>query len=724
MAEQRSRYSIELAARHLVLLQTWMLLPLGLQRTLHPKGTWSTLMNALVNPVPGPRRYLRGLSCAAWMLCWWLAGMALAADPWLDDQPEFLKVDEAFQFSAETDPNGNVIARWTMPDGYYLYRERFAAETRPGAELELAEPLVLPGKEKVDEYFGAVQVYYHGATLHVPVRSGNGPHEIGITYQGCADYGLCYPPEIRWVTLNVAGDSSRGDPGSGSYAGTGLERVSEPAAANDTPVTEAGVAANPDADAAMDVASPVVSAVTATEEQRLAGLLASGGLLGSLLVFFGAGLALAFTPCVLPMVPILSSIIVGEAKEITRVRAFSLSLAYVLGMAFTYAALGTLVGLFGASLNLQAALQSPPVLVTFAVVFAVLSLSMFGFYELQLPQSWQSGLNNLGNKVGGGKHFSVLIMGALSALVVSPCVSAPLAGALIYLSTTGDALLGGAALLALGLGMGVPLLLIGSSGGHLLPRAGAWMDGVKAVFGVLLLGVAVWLLERVVAPGVTLALWAALAIGSGVYLGALDLSPREGWGQFRKAAGAFSLAWGMLLLIGASSGAEDPLRPLGALVAASGVGHGGTQPAGSAANGAGVWLAVDDLTDIDAQLQQAASFGQPVMLDLYADWCISCKVMERSVFPKPAVASLLGNFRLLRADVTRNSAEHKALMERYGLFGPPSMVFFAADGSPMPEVTVQGELDAGAMASHLGNVLSLSASRSDSIVGEIAANVR
>ncbi|MFK7915087.1 MAG: protein-disulfide reductase DsbD [Pseudomonadales bacterium] len=647
---------------------------------------------------------------------WLLAGIALGADSWLDDQPEFLKVDEAFQFSAETDASGNVIARWTMPDGYYLYRERFAAETRPDAELELAEPLVLPGKQKVDEYFGAVQVYYHGATLHVPVLAGSGPQEIGITYQGCADYGLCYPPEIRWVTLDVAGDSSRGDPGAGSYAGTGLERVSEPAV-----VDSAAAVVEPElASAASSDSGAAAASIPATEEQRLAGLLASGGLLGSLLVFFGAGLALAFTPCVLPMVPILSSIIVGEAKEITRVRAFSLSLAYVLGMAFTYAALGTLVGLFGASLNLQAALQSPPVLITFAVVFAVLSLSMFGFYELQLPQSWQSGLNNLGNKVGGGKHFSVLVMGSLSALVVSPCVSAPLAGALIYLSTTGDALLGGTALLALGLGMGVPLLLIGTSGGHLLPRAGAWMDGVKAVFGVLLLGVAVWLLERVVAPGITLALWAALAIGSGVYLGALDLSPRQGWGQFRKAAGAFSLAYGMLLLIGATSGAEDPLRPLGPLVAGSGAVH-GAQPASNAA-GTGVWLAVNDLGDIDAQLQQAADLGQPVMLDLYADWCISCKVMERSVFPKPAVANLLGNFRLLRADVTRNSAEHKALMERYGLFGPPSMVFFAVDGSPMPEVTVQGELDADGMASHLGTVLSLSSVEKAKNVGEIAAN--
>lgn len=647
-----------------------------------------------------------------------------AADPWLDEQPEFLKVDDAFVFSADVDESGNVVARWTMPDGYYLYRERFAAEVRADSEVQLAEPLLVPGKHKVDEYFGAVQVYYHDATLHVPVLAGSGPQEIGISYQGCADYGLCYPPETRWVTLPVSGSSNNGDPRGGSYAGMGLEPVS--AATDVAAATSESAGAERSASGGAPLAPAAAESrppAAATEEQRLAGLLASGGLLTSLLVFFVAGLALAFTPCVLPMVPILSSIIVGEAQQITRGRAFTLSLAYVLGMAFTYAALGTLVGLFGASLNLQAALQSPAVLVSFAVIFAVLSLSMFGFYELQLPQSWQSGLNNLGNKVGGGKHMSVLVMGSLSALVVSPCVSAPLAGALIYLSTTGDALLGGAALLALGLGMGVPLLLIGSSGGHLLPRAGAWMDGVKAVFGVLLLGVAVWLLERVVAPGVTLALWAALAIGSGVYLGALDLSPRQGWGQFRKAAGAFSVAYGMLLLIGASSGAEDPLKPLGPLVAGAGTGH-GQAIAGPTSSGTGVWLAVDNLDDIDAQLEQAAALSQPVMLDLYADWCISCKVMERSVFPKPAVASLLGNFRLLRADVTKNSPEHKALMERYGLFGPPSMVFFMTDGSPMPEVTVQGELDADGMASHLSNVLARSVAEGVANVGEIASNFR
>lgn len=667
---------------------------------------------------------------------------AQGADAWLDDQPEFLRVDQAFIFSAEVDAAGNVVARWAMPDGYYLYRHRFAAEARADSGLVLAEPLIAPGKSKIDEYFGAVEVYYHDATLHVPVLAGEGTQQVGISYQGCADQGLCYPPETQWVTLPVAANPNSADPQSGFYAGKGLQRVSARGVPDEDGVAEEpiadlqgdgsaqGVDANGDAQAAAGLGgnarqpeNSATATVPATEEQRLAGLLAGGGLLSALLIFFAAGLGLAFTPCVLPMVPILSSIIVGEAEQITRARALTLSLAYVLGMAFTYAALGTVVGLFGASLNLQAALQSPPVLITFAIVFGLLSLSMFGFYELQLPQAWQSGLNNLGNRVGGGKHVSVLVMGALSALVVSPCVSAPLAGALIYLSTTGDALLGGGALLALGLGMGVPLLVIGASGGHLLPKAGAWMDGVKAVFGVLLLAVAVWLLERVVPAGVTLALWAALAIGSGVYLGALDLSPRQGWGQFRKAGGAFSLAYGVLLLIGAASGAQDPLKPLGPLVAGSGSAHGGLATMASDRE-TGVWLAVDNLADVEGQLARAAARGEPVLLDMYADWCISCKVMERSVFPKQQVATLLGQFRLLRADVTTNSAEHKALLNHFGLFGPPSMVFFAEDGTPMPEVTLQGELGAEAFAGHLAAVLAASERSGADKIGEIVAKVR
>lgn len=598
-------------------------------------------------------------------------------DSWLDDEPNFLPVDQAFVLSTELAPDGAVLARWEMVDGYYLYRHRFGFETRTNEEFAessvvLGAPEIPPGKKKIDDYFGEVEVYYHRAQARVPVQSGSGAVEVGISYQGCADLGLCYPPETKWVAFDLAAPSRDGagvDGGSSGLAGSAK------------------------------ITAGVGSIVPQTEDRALASMLADGGLITALALFFLAGLGLAFTPCVLPLVPILSSIIVGDSDNITRTRALTLSVAYVLGMALTFAAVGTLVGLFGASLNLQAALQSAPVLSVFAIIFVILSMSMFGFYELQLPQSWQNRLNVLGQKAGGGKHLSVVVMGSLSSLVVSPCVSAPLAGALIYLSSTGDAVLGAGALLALGLGMGVPLIVIGASGGHLLPRVGAWMNAVKAVFGVLLLGVAVWLLERVVPAPVALMLWAGLAIGSGVYLGALDFSAREGWGQLWKATGALSFVYGVLLLIGAASGAEDPLNPLQNF-AGSGGGPGSAELAEPL-----TWHPVTDLADLHAGLQAAGAAGQPVLLDLYADWCISCKVMERSVFPKPEVASQLAQFRLLRADVTDNNAQHQALLERFGLFGPPSMVFFGEDGRELTEVRVQGEIDAKALAAHLAAIL-------------------
>lgn len=603
-------------------------------------------------------------------------------DEWSFEEPEFLPVDEAFILSAEVGQDGSVLARWEIADGYYLYRKRFAFSSRidadhPATPVTFGEAEIPPGKRKVDEYFGEVEVYYHSAQARVPVLKGAGIVEVGIEYQGCADAGLCYPPETKWVALTV------GQPG-----GT------------------AGGGGSPEMAAARSSTSVAGGIVPPTEEQALAATLAEGGLATALLLFFLGGVALAFTPCVLPMVPILSSIIVGDAEGMTRRRAFTLSVAYVLGMAVTYAALGVLVGLFGASLNLQAALQSPGVLISFAIVFVLLSLSMFGFYELQLPASWQNRLNAMGDRVGGGKHASVVVMGSLSSLVVSPCVSAPLAGALIYISTTGDAVLGGLALLTLGLGMGLPLILIGASGGHLLPKAGAWMNSVKAVFGVGLLAVAIWLLERVIPAGATLALWAALAIGCGVYLGAMDFSPRQGWGQLWKASGAFSFIYGVMLLIGAATGAEDPLKPLDRLA-------GGPATVQQAASAGGVqqssdgqvWHPVANLADLDAELVKAAQAGQPALLDLYADWCISCKVMERTVFPRPEVASQLAQFRLLRADVTHNNADDKALMGAYGLFGPPSLVFFAGDKRELSGVRIQGEVGAESLGAHLGAVL-------------------
>jgi thiol:disulfide interchange protein DsbD len=594
----------------------------------------------------------------------------------LDEEPAFLKVDQAFVLDATLAEDGSLLANWTIADGYYLYRHQFGFDSRPDGAVALSEFEIGPGKIKVDEYFGEVEVYYHDARVRVPLRSTADPaepFEVGVSYQGCADRGLCYPPETRWIRFAgvpglVAGDDS--GPGKGGTS----------------------------------------SVAVVTQERSLADLLSQGTLFGALLLFFIGGVGLAFTPCVLPMVPILSSIIVGESDSLTRTRAFTLSLSYVLGMAVTYAVLGVMVGLFGASMNLQAALQSPPVLIGFAAVFVALSLSMFGFYELQMPQGLQNRLNALSTHRQGGKHLSVVLMGAISSLVVSPCVSAPLAGALIYISSTGDSLLGGGALLALGLGMGLPLLIIGSSGGHLLPRAGVWMDNVKAVFGVLLLAVAIWLLERVLPGPATLMLWAALAMGSGVYLGALDFSARQGWGQLWKATGAFGFIYGVVLLVGAAGGAEDPLRPLH--------GFGIAGPAGAQVETL-EWRPVKGLDGLQAELQAAGAAGQIAMLDLYADWCISCKVMERSVFPADGVRQRLSGLRLLRADVTANDKLDKALLAEYGLFGPPSMIFFAQDGSEIDEFRVMGELDRKAMEAHL---VLLSQWESRNNFGETATN--
>ena len=593
-----------------------------------------------------------------WLMCALLTSGAQGAlasefggsDPFAPQGEQPLPAHEAFVLSHVMTDDDTLLLRWEMPDDYYLYKHRFKFETRENARVALGVPQIPPGKEKYDEFEGDVEVYYHEVEIRLPVSLLEPSAEIGVGYQGCNEkLGICYPPERVWLT------------------------VGEPTQASDSP-----------------------PAGSAAEDGTFTSALQNSSVLVIMGLFLAAGIGLAFTPCVLPMVPILSGIIVGEGEGLSRRRAFTLSLAYVLGMAVTYALVGTLVGLFGAELNLQAKLQSPPVLIGFAIVFVVLSFAMFGFYELQLPSALTNRLNDMGSRQGGGKHVSVLIMGALSSLVVSPCVSAPLTGALVYISQTEDAVLGGLALLSLGLGMGVPLLLVGAGGGQLLPRAGAWMDTVKAVFGVLLLGVAVWLLERVVPPSVTLGLWAALLIGSGVYMGALDTSPRAGWGQLWKATGFMGLVYGVLLLIGAASGASDPLRPLAPLLAG--------QRAGAAHEASeSTWHAVNNLTELQAQV--AASEGKPAMLDLYADWCISCKIMERDVFPQPQIASRFENFRLIRADITDNDEAHQALLNRFGLFGPPSLLFFSPDGSEIKELRIQGEVGEAALATHLDAVL-------------------
>lgn len=569
---------------------------------------------------------------------------------------DFLPVREAFQPSAWHDGD-TLFVGFENAEGYYLYRHRFAVEDDDGV---LEEPELPDGEAKSDEFLGDVNVFYDRVVFEVPLtKDVSGPLAFTLTYQGCADAGLCYPPE------RVEMQAAEGSP---------------PAAFVDWAGEGAG------GEAARDLDAP------RSEDGRFSALMDDASLPVVLGLFFLAGLGLTFTPCVLPMVPILSSIVVGQ--DPSRRRAFALSASYVAGMALTYAAVGVMMGLFGAGLNLQAKLQSAPVLVAFAILFGLLALAMFGAFELRLPprlagriDAWQARTRNSGP---GG----LALAGALSVLVVSPCVSAPLAGALVFISTTGDALMGGSALLALGLGMGVPLLVVGTFGTTMLPRTGNWMAGVRIAFGILLLGVAIWLVERLLPPAAALLLWGALAIGSALALGAMTVNQPQGWPRVRQAAGVLLLSWGVVLVVGAARGAHDPLRPLAGFLDVS------PEPVASQAS----ITSVSHLAGLQRALTGAAEAGRPVFVHVTADWCISCKQLERRVYPDPRVAEPLSDFARIDVDVTETDAASRELLDHYGLFGPPSLLFFHGT-EEIREARIQGEVGARALAGHLEGVL-------------------
>jgi thiol:disulfide interchange protein DsbD len=439
-----------------------------------------------------------------------------------------------------------------------------------------------------------------------------------------------------------------------------------------------------------------------SEQDQLANMIKSGNFMLTLLIFFGSGLLLAFTPCVFPMIPILSSIIAGQGDSITTRKAFTMSLVYVLAMALTYTVAGVVAGLFGS--NLQAAFQNPWILSTFAVVFVALSFSMFGFYELQMPNAIQSKLTEISNRQQGGTLTGVAIMGFLSALIVGPCVAAPLMGALIYIGQTGDAVLGGSALFALSMGMGAPLLVIGTAAGKLLPKAGGWMDAVKAVFGVLLLAVAIWMLERIIPAQVSMLLWAALLIVSAIYMGALDSLPQgiSGWRRLWKGIGLIGLIYGALLLVGVASGGGDALQPL------KGIGFGGV--GGSAQTSVAQqklpFKNIKGLDGLNRELQAAKAEGKVVMLDFSADWCISCKEMEKYTFSDPGVQQALHDVVLLKADVTPNDELDQALLKNFGLIGPPSILFFDRNGEEKRNYRLVGFLKPDKFKAHVERVKS------------------
>jgi thiol:disulfide interchange protein DsbD len=568
---------------------------------------------------------------------------------------DFLDPEVAFKLDARALDDRTVEVIFTAVPGYYLYRDQFKFEA---AGVTLGAPVLPEGKTKFDETFQKNVVTYRDVVrVTIPVQQAPARFQLMVTNQGCADKGLCYPPMQRGIEIGLKG-----------FGGDGTVRL--------LGVIDPALSAS--SGAAPDATSQAVP--SAAGNDQLDGALRGGKFWPVVGVFLVAGVLLSLTPCVLPMLPILSSIIVGQGARVSRWRGFALAASYSLGMALVYTALGVAAGLAGA--GLAAALQNPWVLGAFAIGLLALAMSMFGVYELQLPAAFNGRMAGASQRLPAGRFIPVFVMGGLSALIVSPCVAAPLAGALVYLSRTGDVLLGGSALFSLAAGMSVPLLLVGGSAGALLPRAGAWMNEVKRLFGLLLVGVALWTVQSILPAALTLALWGALLISAAVMVVSQTHGHQHGgWSRslWRRCVAAVLAVVGMLQIAGAASGGTDPLQPLAHLTAR----HAGSD----ASSTAPLWGTVRSVAELDAALRSA---GRPVMLDFYADWCVSCKEMERYTFSDLAVQRKLRGAMLLKADVTANNADDRALLKRFGLFGPPGTIFFDASGHEVPGARVVG----------------------------------
>jgi len=555
-------------------------------------------------------------------------------------EDEFLSPDAAFGLSIKQDGQ-NILANFTVAPTYYLYKTRTKFEFTPAQTFDTTLP---KADIKNDPNFGKMEVYHQDFTASLLIKDPiSAPLNLKITYQGCSEKGLCYAPQHKTFTIT---------PGASTTSTAPVVADNATTASNDN---------------------------ASDSDSQAANLLKSGKWWLIILGFFTAGLLLAFTPCVFPMIPILSSIIIGKNAHVTRLHAFNLSLAYTLGMCLTYTLAGIAAGLSGQMLS--SALQTPWALGFGALIFALLALSMFGFYELKLPSSMENGLMNLSRRIKGGRFFSDFLMGVLSALIISPCVAAPLAGALLYISKTNDVVLGGVALFSLSVGMGTPLLLIGASAGTLLPKVGSWMNAVRNLFGVLMLGVAIWLIAPVIPMQVQLALWAALLIVPAIFMHALDSLPTGAKAalKFWKGIGVMMVVTGLALLIGALSNAKSPLQPLSGLVATSA----NVQPHHNLN-----FQPIKSIAELEYALKNAS--GKPVMLDFYADWCVACKELEQFTFSDARVQSALKDTLLLQADVTNNTEDDKALMQKFNIFGPPGIVFFNAKAEEESHLKVVG----------------------------------
>ena len=620
------------------------------------------------SPATSPVTSLAGLKALA------SASKARSADQ------EFLPPTEAFRVSATALAADRIRVSFMVAPGYYLYQKRLKAALEGAPAGVMLNPVTWPaGSDHNDEYFGQQTVYPESFEAELALQRGDatGALTVGLAIglQGCAEAGLCYPPDTRHLTVVLPAVGTAVPPPTVA-AGTAAP-IGSP---------ESAATAAPEAAGAATATTGMVS-----EQDRLAKLVANGSLWLVLASFFGFGLLLAFTPCVLPMIPILSGIIAGQGEQVTPMRGFLLSLSYVMGMALTYTVAGAAFAAAGQ--QAQAIFQQPWILALFALLFVGLALAMFGFYELQLPAGLQTRLNGVSGKLSGGKVLSTALMGALSSLVVTACVAPPLVAALAVISQTGSVLRGGLALFSLSIGMGAPLLVVGASAGKLLPRAGAWMETVKQVFGVLFLGVAVWMAERILPERLVMVLWAGVA-GAALWV----FWPQRGWRPFgaglalRGVLVAAAVLWGLALLVGAGFGGKDPLRPFE-----------GTR-FGAATPQALVFTRIHSVADLDRELAAAQAAGRRVMVDFSAEWCVSCKEMEKYTFRDPAVQAALAPYVLLQADVTANTAEDQALLQRFAIFGPPTTAFFGPEGRERTDFRLVGFVAAEPFRAHLARL--------------------
>lgn len=567
---------------------------------------------------------------------------------------DFLPVDEAFRPYAEAIDGNTVEISFQIAQGYYLYKDKIAA-SNTSDEVQLGKIDLPRGTEKSDEYFGDMEVFYDEVFGKISLARGTPDAmslDIDISYQGCADGGICYAPETRTISVSL-----------------------------------------PTATAVSTLPKRPNGNAPQSEQDRLASLAANAPFWIVIATFFGAGLLLAFTPCVLPMVPILSGIIAGDGDNISATRGFVLALSYVMGMALVYTAAG--VAAAAAGLQLQAAFNQPWVLVLFSGLFVVLALGMFGFYDLQMPSSIQSRLATVSGNQKSGTTVGAFVMGALSSLIVTACVAPALIATLTVIGQTGDMLRGGTALFAMSLGMGAPLLLVGAAQGKLLPKAGVWMVAIKNAFGFMMLGLGIWMMSRILPGGVTLALWGVLIFMSGVFLGGLTtLNPDStGTQKLGKGTGLLAVFYGVLLLLGSLAGGTNPLRPLAAINFVAGAGvpvHQGLE-----------FKRIKSVNDLDRELADASANGKTAMLDFYADWCVSCIEMEEYTFTDDAVQAALANAVLLQADVTENDEHDQILLKRFGVFGPPTIIFFGDDGLQRRGYEVVGYMKAAEFAAHV-----------------------